>query len=84
MQEGKKDCMAANGVNNLGIKGISEEDVKQHLNGYCKESEDEKGGKIKNCFCDDQEFCNTANINISPTLKILIVAFLVIRLFVNV
>ena len=73
--------MAKNGVNNLRIN-VTGEEVNQHLNGYCRESKDGKE-TIRDCFCDDQDLCNTANTNICPTMSIFIVVFLMFHILVN-
>ena len=68
-QEVKRDCIAANGVNNLGIS-ITKQDVENHLNEDCLEL---KQDQEVVCFCNT-DLCNIGNIISSKMIFIAIIA----------
>ena len=68
-QEVKRDCIAANGVNNLGIS-ITKQDAQNHLNKDCLEL---KQDEEVVCFCDT-DLCNVGNIISSKIIFIAIIA----------
>ena len=69
-QEVKRDCIAANGVNNLGIS-ITRQDAQNHLNKDCLEL---KQDEEVVCFCDT-DLCNVGNI---ISYEIILIAIIVI------